>query len=200
MAFIQPSFSKELAHCSDEDLLQLYYHTSDNRFFTELFSRYVLLTYSNCYKYLQDSEKSKDSVMHIFCKILDKCQSKLLQLDNFKNWLYTIIRNECFIQKKLASKNQIELEQFLRYHFDEQDFCLNKSSVKKSKPSWEEVGTALSCLPMQQMQCLHFFYFEKKSYRKIAEISGMTVKQVKSHLQNGRRRMRSILLKQIEDE
>jgi RNA polymerase sigma-70 factor (ECF subfamily) len=45
----------------------------------------------------------------------------------------------------------------------------------------------------EQQQCITLFYLEKKSYMEVAEITGYTMLQVKSHLQNGKRNLKIMM-------
>jgi len=50
-------------------------------------------------------------------------------------------------------------------------------------------------LNKEQKQCLTLFYLEKKTYQEVAEITGFTPMQVKSHIQNGKRNLKILLEK-----
>jgi len=50
-----------------------------------------------------------------------------------------------------------------------------------------QIRTILRGLPEQQRICLKLFYLEGYSAKEVAKRTGFTEKQVKSHLQNGRR-------------
>jgi len=52
----------------------------------------------------------------------------------------------------------------------------------------------LARLPAKQRKCIELFFFKKKSYREITEETGYSLKEVKSFLQNGKRRLRRYLL------
>ncbi len=47
-------------------------------------------------------------------------------------------------------------------------------------------------LNTEQKECVSLFYLQKKSYAEIAEITGFTMLQVKSHIQNGKRNLKLI--------
>ena len=51
----------------------------------------------------------------------------------------------------------------------------------------------LQLLPVEQRTCLTLFYLEKKSYVEVADLTGYDLKQVKSYLQNGRRKLKLCL-------
>jgi RNA polymerase sigma-70 factor (ECF subfamily) len=44
------------------------------------------------------------------------------------------------------------------------------------------------------------FYLHQQSYQQIAEGTGYSLSQVKSHIQNGKRNLKLLLLKQLNHE
>ncbi|MCI0613671.1 sigma-70 family RNA polymerase sigma factor [bacterium] len=59
----------------------------------------------------------------------------------------------------------------------------------------EELNAAVDRLEESQRICIELFYFEEKSYQEISEITRLEIKQVKSHLQNGKRNLHKMLSK-----
>ncbi len=57
------------------------------------------------------------------------------------------------------------------------------------------MGAALEELNKEQKQCVTLFYLEKKSYQEIAETTHLSLMQVKSHIQNGKRNLRLLMEK-----
>ena len=57
----------------------------------------------------------------------------------------------------------------------------------------ELMSGALEELSSQQKQCVILFYLEKRSYQDIADITGFTLMQVKSHIQNGKRNLKLLI-------
>ena len=51
------------------------------------------------------------------------------------------------------------------------------------------VRKALALLTESQRICVELFFIEDMSYKEIAEETGMDLKAIKSHIQNGRRRL-----------
>ncbi len=182
---------------SDATLIQNYKTHNDNAALAELFERYSHLIFCVCLKYLKAEEDSKDAVMEIFQKLtaaLDKHK-----IDNFKGWLFTVTKNYCLMKIRSKEKKLIRLSKF-----EESD------GIFVEYPSWEHLyndvnkeelqnsnlEAALNQLNEAQRVCIQLFYFEEKTYRKIAEITGFEVKQVKSYIQNGKRNLKNILCKQ----
>ena len=80
------------------------------------------------------------------------------------------------------------------------------ASLAVDKPIFEDLisdetvdfDRLLSQLNQAQKQCIELFYFEKKSYKEIAELNGFDLKQVKSHIQNGKKRLKKIILNEVK--
>jgi len=54
-------------------------------------------------------------------------------------------------------------------------------------------------LKHEQQICIDYFYMQKKSYVEIAELTGYSVLQVKSYLQNGKRKL-ELLMKEYKSK
>ncbi len=197
MLLKQHYFSKDLQSCTDEDLLILYHHTADNKFFSELFSRYADLTFQVCLKYLRDIEASKDRVMHIFSQLLEKCRRQILKIKSFKSWLFICIRNECASYRRSQSKYSGRFDSYTLYFSSGNPHDVIRIYIwedqKIHSATQHQIHQALHQLALEQRQCLQYFYFEKISYRGIAKKMGIQLKEVKSHIQNGKRNMKKLL-------
>ncbi len=184
------------SHLNDEELLINFHKTEDNTFFTELFSRYVHLAYYSCLKYLKSEEESREMVMHVFLKILEKTRNDKLELRFFKNWLFIIIKNECTEKFRQEKKSEKELNQYTEIGIDEagspHQVMEEQSGLKERQ---ELIRKALEKLPQQQKICLELFFLQGRTYREIAQITDYPMNKVKSYLQNGKRKMKSIITK-----
>ena len=49
---------------------------------------------------------------------------------------------------------------------------------------------ALCNIPPEQRVCVELFYLKEKSYQEVSEITGYTMNQVKSYIQNGKRNLK----------
>jgi RNA polymerase sigma-70 factor (ECF subfamily) len=59
--------------------------------------------------------------------------------------------------------------------------------------------TALQLIKEEQRECITLFYLNKKSYKEIEHITGLSFLEIKSHIQNGKRNLR-IIIKRLENE
>jgi RNA polymerase sigma-70 factor (ECF subfamily) len=53
---------------------------------------------------------------------------------------------------------------------------------------------ALAALKEKQKVCVELMYLEGKSYQEISEMTGYSLKEVKSYIQNGKRNLRNMLV------
>ncbi len=194
MFLSQTPTTTKLAALSDEELLTLYQQTNDQGYFAELFGRYVHLVYLNCFKYAKRREDARDLVMQIFEKVL-RDAPKLKTVHSFRNWLYIIIRNECIDAQRRQCRRRTAVKSFAIFSDELVEFPnlrrLNIISPKEESKDLVEKG--LRQLTERQRTCIYLFYYERKSYQEIAEETGFEIRQVKSYLQNGKRRLKLIL-------
>ena len=65
--------------------------------------------------------------------------------------------------------------------------------LDEEDPIEENLMVYLHKLNNKQRTCLDLMYFQKMTYKEIADETGLTLKEVKSHIQNGKRNLRNLL-------
>lgn len=55
----------------------------------------------------------------------------------------------------------------------------------------------MNALSERQRICIDLFYLQEKSYKEIMASTGFDFKQVKTHIQNGKRNLKLIVLQQL---
>ena len=61
----------------------------------------------------------------------------------------------------------------------------------------EILPDAIQNLSEEQRACIELFYLKEKCYEEVSEITGYTMKQVKSYIQNGKRNLKIYLVKHL---
>ncbi len=171
---------------SDEALWQQYVSRHDRQILTELYDRYLALVYGVCLNYLKDREEAKDAAMEVFEKLLHHTSEQ--KIEKFRTWLYVVTKNHCLMKirsRKSASEKTTAL--FMEYAetvhpLDDEPMDLAPALHK-----------CIESLKVEQKVCVSLFYFEKKSYQEIASEKGLDLKEVKSHIQNGKRNLKICL-------
>ena len=85
---------------TDEELLKRYCDSGDLVYFVEAYKRYMPLMYGVALKYLKRPEDAQDAVMQLFEELIVKV--KAVEIQSFKAWLYTCIRNNCLMRGKIG--------------------------------------------------------------------------------------------------
>ena len=76
----------------------------------------------------------------------------------------------------------------------------NKEELETKEAQFELLETALEELKLEQQHCIRLFYIEKKSYDQISEQLNISLKQVKSAIQNGKRNLKIRMDQTYESE
>jgi len=181
---------KEFQHISDQDLIAQYYESHDNRLLGILLQRYTMLLLGVCMKYLKDEEAAKDSVQQIFLKVIHEL--KRYRVQYFKSWLYMIARNHCLMQLR---RHDIKSTKEINENIFEEEPPLQQHIEKEKLLSLLEIS--LDELNADQKTCITLFYLDKKSYQQISEQTGLSLMQVKSFIQNGKRNLKILVEKKL---
>lgn len=183
---------KNIDNLSDADLLQYYYNTHNNEYLGVLLQRYTLLLFGTCMKYLKNENLAKDAVQQVFEKVIHELPK--YKVDYFKSWIYIITKNHCLMQLRQkpheAFGNEIEVEQ--------EEFRLNELLQKENL--LQQLEASIPNLPQEQALCINAFYLQKKTYKQIEVETGFSPMQVKSAIQNGKRNLKLMLLKHVNNE
>lgn len=183
---------KRKSTLSDEELLDAYRKNGDKAVVGELYTRYAHLVYGLCLNYFRDRELARDAVLQLFEKMFETL--KRTKPENFKTWLSFVARNHCISELR---KLQVQRERSENYFRDEEETPQEEDDPAESHLGREErlrkLEKAVNSLGNEQKQCIELFYFKDKSYKEIADITGFSEKQVKSHIQNGKRNLKLLM-------
>jgi RNA polymerase sigma factor (sigma-70 family) len=172
----------------DNELLQNFYKDHDNKWLGILLPRYTVLLLGVCMKYLKNEEDAKDCVQQIFIKIINELHK--YKVDYFKSWIYMIAKNHCLMKLRDKGKFTAELNEKMASMPDETE---EKISLIEKDILLNKMTNAIKQLNSEQQECVCLFYLQKKSYAEIVEITGFTMLQVKSHIQNGKRNLKILI-------
>lgn len=179
------------AGISDEELITRYRFSHDNQYIGELYKRYTHLVFGVCMKYLKDPAKAEDATMQIFEKLIEDL--KKFEVDYFKGWLHMVARNHC-LMKLRKDQGNLKREESFNHHQQNimeggVDLHPNEEAEEKEM-LLESMNMHMHQLKEEQRTCLELFFLKEKSYKEVAEMTGYSLKEVKSHIQNGKRNLR----------
>lgn len=194
LRFFPKDKKKELLSIPDEQLVARYVRTHDKEIIGVLYERYTHLLFSVCYKYLGNDADAEDAVMLVFEKLFELLKKSEIQ--NFKNWIYTITKNECLMQlRHRKSGERVKDDNLKKLEVEIMEFVeLNHLlSDGDGEHRIRYLETAINILSSEQKQCIELFYLNEKSYREVEQITGYTYNEVKSHIQNGKRNLKQMM-------
>ncbi len=175
-------------------MLEQFYNTLDNRLLGTLLQRYTLLLLGVCMKYLKNEELAKDSVQHIFLKAIGELHK--YKVTHIKSWLYKIACNHCLACLRDKHQSTKDLSETIAA---EDDLYARAANLRKDA-MLTYMEEALDQLSTEQKTCVTLFYLQKKPYSEISKTTGYTSMQVKSHIQNGKRKLKQLIEKKFEQK
>ncbi|HUR64810.1 MAG TPA: sigma-70 family RNA polymerase sigma factor [Chitinophagaceae bacterium] len=180
---------------SDQELLEQFHADHNNEWLGILLQRYTLLLLGVCMKYLKNEEEAKDSVQQVFLKVIQELHK--YRVEYFKSWLYMVAKNHCLMRiREKQGKFTTEINE--RLAAKEQDETDRQESLQNDR-ALDMMDEALKELNHEQQQCVTLFYLDKKSYQEISETTGYSMLQVKSYIQNGKRNLKILIEKKLQE-
>ncbi len=175
---------------SDEDLLDRYKRTKNQKYIAQLFGRYVQLIYGVCLRYTPDVREAEDYTMDIYQKVVDKALTH--QIKRFKPWLYVLSKNHCLGEiRKLTGKRTVSFDQAFVQNRDQMHLIDDDNDkVQERERRHTMMDDCMEELDDLQRKSVELFYYQNKTYVEIASLIEGEVSQVRSYLQNGRRNLK----------
>lgn len=176
---------------SDLELVARYKATRDPVHVGTLYERYVHLALGVSLRYLRNREDAEDAVMEVYERLLKTLLDH--EVTNFKSWLYSVVANHCrmALRRRKSAPVAVEASEELL------DALLASASLPRDDDGGEQLVLALphaiARLGEGQRRCIELFYLEGHSYAEVASRAGYSLGEVKSHIQNGKRNLRSLL-------
>lgn len=154
-----------------QELIQIKKSQNDPREFAPIYNKY----YNEIFIYISRRIDDHDTVADITSKTFTNCLSSLHKFKfmgvPFSAWLYKIAINEVrqFFRQKSKFPRTVCLT--------EADFTeLSQETIEESRyeHALEEVPKLLSQLNENELQCIELRFFEKKSFKEIGFMLGLT--------------------------
>jgi RNA polymerase sigma factor (sigma-70 family) len=188
--------SDRYQHITDTELLENFYRDKNNQWLGILLQRYTLLLFGVCMKYLKNEEEAKDGVQQVFLKAIAELQK--YRVEYFKSWVYMVAKNHCLMKlRDRQGKTAVQLpEQAIA---PEEDMESRERHLNKDR-MLDMMTTSMDELNKEQKLCVTLFYLDKKSYQEIVDNTGYTMMQVKSHIQNGKRNLKILMERKLNNK
>lgn len=156
-----------------------------------LWDRYAHLLFGVAMKYLKDPERGRDAVMQLYTDL----PAMLAKHDvaRFRPWVHMVMRNNCLLILR-GEKPTVAIDD--KVLGDQEADRAGEALLREA--SLQQLESAIEELQADQRTCIQLFHLERLSYAHVADRTGHPIEQVRSHLQNGRRNLRLILLRHAD--
>lgn len=170
---------------SDEELVAKYQASGDQEFFAELWRRHWLRIYRQCLAFTGDPAGAEDLTAGAFT--LAWRWIERFQNGDFSAWLAVIARNCCINQARSAWARLVLLggEEIIAMA----DQRPEPGCSSEDRAFSAELEQLVNQLPDGQRAVVKLFFIDGYSYEQIAALMPCEVKQVKSYLQNAKRKL-----------
>jgi RNA polymerase sigma-70 factor (ECF subfamily) len=184
---------------SDKELLYEYQHCANKRALEVLIKRYSDKVHNLCSKYLKKND-TEDAVLEILGNLSEIL--KYHKICNFKSWLYVVTKNHCLMRKRQKERDGLQFYDPSKFEQISMENSEDEHHTYIDRITPADIKEALNQLKEPQKVCIEYFYYSKMSYQEISEKTGFDLKQVKSHIQNGKRNLKNYFIfnKKVPDD
>lgn len=166
---------------SDDQLAAQFTQTGDPARFGEIYARHGNVIFRACLAMVRDSDVAVDLAHDCFLRAYQRMGD--YRGGSLRAWLLTIARNHCLNYLSRAARRHRSLSELV------------ESAEPAAGPLREPedrhlVESMLARASADQQVCLKLFYYTGYSYEEIAGLTGLTLGEVKSCIQNGLGRIR----------
>jgi RNA polymerase sigma-70 factor (ECF subfamily) len=159
----------------------------DDDAFTRVVENYSRRVYALCYRILRDQEEAKDMAQEVFVRVYLKRHTFKGRSSLF-TWVYRIAVNMCLSHLKRQKARTVPLEDVEPVLAAKEDGGSDRASELRSL-----VTGALENLPPKQRAVFSMRFYEKMSFREIAEAMGTSVGAAKANHHFAVEKLRSLI-------
>jgi RNA polymerase sigma-70 factor (ECF subfamily) len=158
--------------------------------FTTLYRHYSPKLYLNILRMVRDPQLAQEMVQELFTRIWQKRDCKGIQ-ENFTGYMYRIAQNLVHDFFRKMQRDRLLMERFLsnaKQHYEDVDanfLCKQNSTIIKE---------AFELLSPQQKKVYELVKMEGCTYKKAAEIMGISPLTVKEYLVTTNKTLRNYIL------
>jgi RNA polymerase sigma-70 factor (ECF subfamily) len=172
----------------DRTLVRQFKATGDPAWFAPLYERHEGRIYALCYGLVRNRAQAEDLVQETFMRAFERINrfDEQAHKSEFLHWLLTIARNLCLSELRNTSRSRAYEAEVQRLPGDDPH---DERSREEAVMLLREIEVELGSMEEPYRRCWLLFYLDGYSYAEIAERTGYSLQEVKSHLRAVRRRL-----------
>jgi RNA polymerase sigma factor (sigma-70 family) len=170
----------------------------DETAYAFLVNRYKSQAFNLAYRILRNREDAEEVAQDAFIKVYEKLH-QFRSESKFSTWLYRIVYNTSISRTRLKKPDYIEIQnedgeevnfEAVSYDFDRLAAAERKIYIAKS----------LESLPEDESFIISLYYMEDCSTEEIADITGLSISNVKVKLFRARKKLHTELTLLLKNE
>lgn len=164
-------------------LQNLILEKNDRENFKQIFHDYYQPLFHLSRHYLEDEDEAKGVVQEAFIKLWN-IRHELNSDSNLRNFLYTLVKNNCLniIKRKQILLKHHEKIRWMEMHYQYESLSRVGDDYLEFNELKEKIEDAIRNLPEHCRVVFEMSRFEEMKNREIAEKLGVTQKTVEAHL------------------
>lgn len=183
-----PNKIHELVSGEDEFWIRAYFQSGDSEYWGRIFEKYKKRIFLRCLTLLQDNEDASDLTSETFIKAHENIQKYDMKRPFFP-WLQQIATNLCIdLLRRKTIIQFTQTDEKIEFHSAE-----DVTKKVENRELGDTILKALKSLKNHQKRCFCLFYIHRKSYKEIAELTGYSYNDVRSYIQNGKRKFKLVM-------
>ncbi len=190
---------KNYKDSEDHELINAYRSKGDRKALGALFDRYSHLVFGVCMKYLKNEEDARDATMSVYEKLMEDLRR--FEVQKFSSWIHSVARNYCLMQlRSRRAMLHVDNDEGLGWdRIEEAHQPANQETASNREIELQLMEEGIRNLNEEQRICIELFYLKNYCYQDVAEISGFSMLEVKSFIQNGKRNLKIFMLRKSHE-
>lgn len=178
----------------DKELIKTFNNTKNVECLNEIFIQHHGKIFGFCLSICKDRDKAHGLIQDMYIDMHDKRKNFTINADGFFGWIYNRVKWRYFDLLRNDKKKREKLEKYkiLVHSAKYNRFIIGDGENSKTYEDKiiDVVIKNIENLEGNQKICINDFYLEEMTYKEIAEIHYLTLDQVRSAIQNGRRKLK----------
>ena len=160
--------------------------------FRQLVERYQDFVFTITYRVLRSREEAEEAAQDVFLKVY-KMLGSFEKKSRFSTWLYTIAYRAAIDSSRKKNRKTTSInddESFIQLEDTQTKTPLQIAHQGDLK---QQISKAIGQLPPKDAALITLFYLKENSVKEIAEITGLSVSNIKTKLHRLREQLKKLL-------
>lgn len=176
---------------SDEDSIEEIIHSNSTVAYKALVEKYQGAVFTVCLRVSKNRENAEEIAQDVFVMAFSKLQ-ELQERNKFKAWLLKIAYSRAIDFVRKRQLEVVELSKVNEGHFEDRKTPLTWV-LEQDKTRF--IRKIIDRLPQEEASVISLYYLEEQTVKEIAEITGLSVSNVKIKLFRARKELKKLLLR-----